>query len=113
MTLKALSKIAPDWYTPDGQKDKPNPTRFKIRPLTPPEYESLLEVEGINFVIRPGRYADVLRMGLVDWENFSDENDQPVSHSIADHARIPGPIRIELATTILIRSRLTPEEKKT
>jgi len=110
--LKALKKVAPEWYTPVSQEKEEKPARFKIRPLTPPERESLLESDGIFFVIRPAKYADILRMGITDWENMVDENEQPVEHKTIEHSRIPGPIRIDLALEILNRSRLQDEETK-
>ncbi len=116
--LKALKKIAPDWYTPNSQKKKKNqkkednPARFKIRPLTPPERESLMESDGVFYVIRPVRYADVLRMAVSDWENFIDEDGKPVEHKATEHWRIPGPDRIDVALEILNRSRLLDEEAK-
>lgn len=110
--LHALKKVAPTWFTPASQEKEEKPTRFMIRPLTPPERESVMEMGVMQFVIHPGRYADVIRMGVSGWENMLDENNEPLEYKSSEHWRIPGDIRIDLALEILNRSRIEDEETK-
>lgn len=112
MAIKALSKVAPDWYTPESEKNSNSPTRFMLRPLTPPEKESVMEFSSNNFVIPPHNFGKVLAMGLQDWENFNDDQGQKIKCSIANHPRLPGDIRMELANEILIRSNISEDEEK-
>ena len=112
MTIKALSKLAPEYYTPESEKESANPTRFKLRPLTPAEKESVTVYENGQFQIPPRNYGQVLRMGLVDWDNFLDNRDKPVKCTFVNHDRIPSEIRLELAGEILTRSNIDEDEEK-
>ncbi len=114
MSINALTKIAPTWYTPESEKDSDDPTRFKIRPLTPPERESVTELDDDgSFNIPPKNFGQVLRLGVVDWENFNDaETGKPIKFSYTNHWRIPWEIRLELAGQILISSQLSGDEEK-
>lgn len=115
MAITALNKVSPAWYTPECEREEEAPTKFKLRPLTPAERESVMDVmdaEG-NLGIPPKNYGKVLRIGLLDWENFNDpETGKPMKASPVNHPRIPGDIRLELASEILIRSGLSEEEQK-
>lgn len=129
MAIKALTKVVPDWYTPECEFDieqdeegketarhaKPDATRFKIRPLTPPEKEAVSEFlpDGSGrLYIPPKNFGLVLRYGLSDWERFADEQGKPLKFSVTNFDRIRPDIRLELVSEILTRSDVTEEEAK-
>lgn len=110
MAISALKKIAPSWYTPEAERGSNNPTRFKLRPLTPPEMESVFEQVGDGFGVPPKNYSTVLKLGITDWETFDDENGKALKCSPVNHQRIPAAIRFELAVEILGMSQMDEEE---
>lgn len=118
MAVKALNPIAPRWYTPKSEEGSENPTRFKIRGLNGNEQgyvwpELVVDNELKTVTGMTGKGLELaLRYGLVDWENFS--NDQgPVAFSVQNFAFIDYGLRTELAMVIVAASYVTPEEKKT
>lgn len=114
MAIHALRGIAAEWYTPGSEEGEENPTRFKLKPLTPPQLESVMDLSATgNISIPLKNYGEVLKMGLVDWENFNDpEMDQPIKAGITNHHRIPSTIRIELGAEIISRSSLSGDQGK-
>ena len=110
MAISALKKVAPSWYTPEKERGKESPTRFKLRPLTPPELESVFEQVGDGFGVPPKNYAQVLKYGITDYDNFPDDNGKQLKCSVVNHSRIPSDIRFELAVEILSMSQIDEEE---
>ena len=120
MAMRALRRMAPVWYTPDSQKDDPNPTRFKIRGLNGTEQGYIQPELKINETTRmvdgmSGRGLEqTLGYGLLDWENLVDEDgSSQIAYSPLNFGRIDLITRTELAMQILAASFVSPEEKKT
>ena len=113
MALTALSKVAPEWYTPESEKEEEQPARFRLQPLTPPQLEEVFEPDATGNIAIPLRnYGRVLRYGLTDWEQVSDANGKPLKCTPFNHTRIPTSLRIDLAGEILARSQVSEEDKK-
>lgn len=113
MAITALSKVNPFWFIPDAEKDEDKPTRFRLKPLSPAEYEACMQItEGGSLQIPPSSYDTVLRYGLVDWDNFADPDGSAVKFSRVNFSRLPSVVRIELAGEILAASMLTEDEVK-
>lgn len=114
MSIKAIdsNKLTPSWYTPESERGEENPTRFKLRPLTPPEKESVTVFENGELSIPPRNFSQLLRMGVVDWEHFEDEKGNELECIPSNHSRITSDLRFELATEIIIRSELSGSERK-
>ncbi len=112
MSITALKKIVPDWFTPSSEKDGDDPTKFKIRALTSPQLEDVFEfVQGQGLGVPPRNYSRVLKHGLVDWtDNFCDENDKKLKSNFTNHDRIPFGIRSELVGEIIVRSQLDEDD---
>lgn len=110
--MKALRKVQPSWYMPTSEEGAEKPARFKIKPLTPSEYEAVaLFIDG-RMRIPPERWDRALKVAIVDWENF--EGDEGVLGFGFEHFdRIPENERMELVIEIVRRTELTAEEKKT
>lgn len=114
MAIQALRGVVAEWYTPSSEEGEEKPTRFKLKPLTPPQMESVMELSaGSGISIPLKNYGEVLKMGVVDWENFDDpETGMPIKASFSNHHRIPSTIRIELGAEIISRSSLSGDQEK-
>ena len=114
MAIQALRGIAAEWYTPSNEEGEDSPTRFKIKPLTPPQLESVMVLSDAgNITIPLKNYREVLKMGLVDWENFNDpDSEQPIRVGLANQDRIPSTIRIEIGAEIISRSSMSGDQEK-
>lgn len=114
MAIHALRGVAAEWYTPSSEEGEDTPTRFKLKPLTPPQLESVMELSAVSGISIPLKnYGEVLKLGLVEWENFDDpETGAPVKVSFSNHHRIPSTIRIELGAEIISRSSLSGDQEK-
>lgn len=111
--IRGIKKVAPTWYTPIAEEDEEMPTRFKLRPLTPPQLESCLVTSGSGgFSFPPSKYSEILRYGLVEWDGFTDEDDVVIECHPRNHHRIPMRIRMELAGELLVMSQLTEDDQK-
>lgn len=110
MAITALNKITATWYTPEDQKEEERPARFKLRPLSPSELESVMEVTNEGLGVPPKNYGQVLKLGLTDWENIDDTNGRPIKHKWTEHNRLNNALRFELTMKILDGSELTEEE---
>lgn len=111
--IHALKKVAPTWYTPVAEEDEESPTRFKLRPLTPPQLElCLVASPSGGFLFAPSKYSEILRYGLVEWDGFTDEDDVSIECHSRNHYRIPMDTRMELAGELLIMSQLTEADRK-
>jgi len=105
--------IGSSWYSP-VQEESETPTRFKLKRLTPPEMEQVMEVaEDGSLGFHPKHNALVLKLGIQDWENFNDtETGSPIKCSFTNHKRIPLGTRSEIVGELFVRSQLSGEEAK-
>ena len=111
MAIKALRGVSVEWYTPEDQRDDDSPTKFLLKPLTPPELEQVMEALPDGSIGIPiSNYSRVLKLGLKDWENFTDDEDKPIKATFVNHYRIPQQYRIELGAQILALSHLSGED---
>lgn len=118
MARKALDPITPFWWTPDDQKDDPKPARYKIRPLTGMqkiEINTDLKICPVGLIISAAGVRNVLRHGLLGWENIEDANgaDVPFSDNIDTNlARLSDQELIAISNRILQASDIGADEKK-
>lgn len=117
MGLQALNIGAREWFTPAGQDDE-NPTRFEVQGLTGSQQAMLApeiaEVGERDFIL-PGRAVHLLlRYGLIDWDNFCDDNG-PVKFNgdaTANQDRIPYDLQAQIASHIFQISQMSANVKK-
>lgn len=105
MAIKPLRGIVSEWYTPDSEKDEEAPTRFKLKPLTPPQMEGIMEIlpsGGIGIPIK--NYSQILKMAIEEWENFD------AKCVFTNHDKIPQEVRIELGARVIEISQLSEDE---
>lgn len=117
MAIRAARVLQPEWYTPEDQKDDPQPTRFKIRPLNQLELMEITDVSQItadgDIVLTAAARKRLVELGVTDWENFPDaETGEPIECSAAGKRRIPIGYLNDLSFQIFERTALTLEEKK-
>jgi len=118
VAIKALNPVSPRWYTPRAEEGQENPTRFKIRGLNGTEQgyvwpELRLDDELKTVTGMSGKGLELaLRYGLVDWENFANDNG-PVAFSPQNFPYIDYGLRAELAMCIVAASYVSLDEKKT
>src|SRR4051812_39665804 len=115
--MKAQNPFAPFWYTPDQDKDLPEGqrTRFKLKGLDGEQLgyvapEFILEPTTARLTGITGKgLATAMDYGLVDWENFS--NDQGVVPFVrANFGLIPHRVRVELAFQVILASHVSQAE---
>jgi len=114
--MKALSKITPEWYTPEIEKNETEPTRFHIKGLSGSEFVEVMPFlvftkDGYNITseaVRP-----LIKYGLLDWENFPDQEENPLVFSQANKfVFVPADIQYELARKIYHLTQITGEDTK-
>lgn len=109
----ALDKIIDFDYVLESERDKPNKTIFRLRPLTSIE---MMEVTEIKATI--GQTAARLRAlfyGLRGWQDFLDGNGKPVEFSgLLDQnlSRLTVENIVELAAEIIVTSKVQEKDRK-
>lgn len=106
MPLHEDEKVSPRWFTPTSQEDEEPPTRFRIRPLTSPEFTEV----GRN--LREPNLNMAIGFGLIGWENFLSKNDTQIVFKRSKFSKIPKKDYAEIANEIYYISSLTEEEAK-
>lgn len=118
MSVRALTGLAPEWYTPDDQKDDERPTRYKIKPLDGLQF---LEVAANGEIAPDGSFTPnhagrllLLRYGIKDWENVDDaaKDGKPLKFNLARIKFLPVPHLVELSNVLLERSALGAQDQK-
>jgi hypothetical protein len=115
MAIKPLTGLAPQWFTPSGEQDSDNPTRFKLKPLDGLTFldvmsEGKIRDDGAFVANRQGRDT-LLKNGLIEWENF-DEGGNPLKCNFTNFHRIPAEILAEICNELIIVSSLSGEDEK-
>lgn len=118
MAIKTINPIAPEWYTPRSEEGADCPARFRIRGLNGSEMGYVMPeliVDEANQLVTgaTGKGLDmILRYGLKDWEHVEGEGGG-VAYAPSNFALLPHEVRVELALQIIVRSFVSPAEKKT
>ena len=87
MSVRALVGIVAEWWTPESETEPDadghiaeRPASFYLHPLTGPE---MMEVQDFfdleNRTVKSGGLLRACRLGLRDWRNVLDENDNELS----------------------------------
>lgn len=114
MTIKAVGKLVPEWFTPEDQEKEDSPARFKIKALNgieKAEAMNNLRIEGDKMHLNFQGVLSVLKNGLLDWEEISDEKG-PVNYSYDNLNVLPGEYHMQVAKAILDKSEVSEETKK-
>lgn len=116
--IRAISKLEPDWYVPESEKEEAVPTQFLLSPLTQIDnlrIGGLVKIKGDEITINADAIEIALTGGLVGWKNFKDGSGKDVVFTQFQKSnidKIPGEYMLELAAEIVTRSNTTEEEEK-
>lgn len=116
MTIRASEPITPFWYTPKNEEGKENPTQFHLKPLTGVEmFEAEMHVEDGDLKATAKGARAALRLGLLDWKNFSDSSGPVLfdkNDKDANLSRLPYGLAADLFRAIFEHSILTEAARK-
>lgn len=106
MALHAIPHILPFDYVPNCDKNEPEKTTFKLRPLNGQQH-----MEVLHEIDETGHYTAramglAIKYGLIGWENFTDAGGAALPFSPLNITRIPPVIMQELALAVIRRSDL-------
>lgn len=113
MTVKALTGLVPEWYTPSDQEGASEPAEFQLKPLTSPQIAKLQKYfnNETGEIGGEGLYEAAV-MGVIAWKNVSDHDDKPLRFSTRGVQQLPYALLIELGGQVLANSFITEGDEK-
>lgn len=113
MTIKALTGLVPEWYTPKDEEGKSEPAEFNLKPLTSPQVAKLQSYFNLESgeISGTGLYEAAL-MAVIGWRNITDHEDKPLPCNQVNLKKLPYAVLIELGGESLSRSFITDEDEK-
>ena len=113
MSIKALTGLVPEWYTPEGQDDDPNPTAFLLTPLKAPQVAKLQKYfDGVTGEIGGEGLYEAAVMGVTDWRNVIDHEDKPLRFTRRNFEMLPYEKLLLIGGQVLANSFLTEGDEK-
>jgi len=113
MTIKALTGLTPEWYTPEDQKEETTPARFLLRPLKSPEVAKLQEsFDGETGGISGNGLFTAAQLGIQDWEGVEDHEGKPLKYTKRNVDALPYALILELGGSVIASSFMTDEDEK-
>ncbi len=116
--ITAISKLEPDWYIPETEKEEATPTKFLLSPLNSIDnlrIGRLVKIKDDDVIVDADAIEIALIGGLKGWVNFNDSKGSEVVFAQLQKlniSRIPQQYMLELAAEIVMRSNTTEEEEK-
>lgn len=115
--IRLPAKVAPAWYTPESERNDPQPTRFLCNPLPA---SVLVELNQHRFPRADGEEGITgagilltLRRGISDVENLAGPDGKVLEHyTAAALYDLPPSIMMELALHLIAGSTLSEGERK-
>ena len=115
MAIKALTGISPFVYAPEGD-DVEDATKFKLKPFDGEQYNDvhfdLSMDEAGNMRVTGKGVAKALAYGLIGWENFNNDNGEPVEFTPSNFKLIPGATRLKIASKLIAESTIAGVQEK-
>lgn len=114
MTIKAISDLAPAWFTPDDQEEEETPARFKIQQLNgiqSAEVFAEFRKDGDTPRLTAHGIKTAIKYGLCDWEGIEGESGE-VKFSLENLDVLPGQYHVLIASEILAKADMTEDEAK-
>ncbi len=113
MTVKALTGLVPEWWTPDSEKEDSDPAEFLLRPLKAPQIAKLQgEFHSESGEISGKGLYEAAVAGIADWKNVVNHEGKPLKFTRSNIDVLPYVLILELGGQILSRSFLTGEDEK-
>jgi len=113
MTVKALTGLLPEWYTPVSEEDENEKAEFQLKPLTSPQ---IAKIQG-HFDNDTGEISgtglfEAAAMGVIAWKNVNGQDDKPLRFSRRSLEALPYALLLELGGQIIANSFLTGDDEK-
>jgi hypothetical protein len=113
MSIKALTGLVPEWFTPEGEKEASDPAEFLLRPLKAPQVAKLQgyfnsesgEISGA------GLYEAAV-VGITDWKNVYNHEGKSLKFTRSNLDSLPYALILELGGQVLSRSFMSDEDEK-
>ena len=113
MTVKALTGLVPEWYTPKGEEDEATPAEFHVKPLTAPQVAKVQsEFDGETGEISGNGLYNAATMVVIGWKNVNDHNDRNLKFSKRALDQLPFALLLELGGKVLEMSFLSEDKQK-
>ena len=113
MSIKALTGLVPEWFTPEGEKEDSDPAEFLLRALKAPQVAKLQgEFNNESGNISGKGLYDAAVMGITDWKNVTNHEGKPLKFTRANIDVLPYALVLELGGQVLASSFLTGEDEK-
>lgn len=113
MSIKALTGLLPEWYTPDGQDDDANPSSFELTPLKAAQIATLQKYfNAVTGAIGGEGLYNAAVMGITNWKNIVDHEDKPLKFNRRNMNFLPYETLIVIGGEVLANSFLTGDDEK-
>ncbi len=113
MSIKALTGLVPEWYTPAGQEDEPNPSSFELTPLKSAQVATIQKFfDRVTGEVGGEGLYNAAVMGVSNWKNVDDHEDKPLKFSRRNVEFLPYEHLLIIGGEVLARSFITGEEEK-
>lgn len=115
MAIKPIQGLIAQWFTPSSEEGEENPTRFKLKPLDGLAFldvmsQGIIREDGA-FIPNPQGRMTLLKHGLVEWENFTD-NGKDLKCNHTNFHRIPAVELAEICNELVVLSSFSEEAEK-
>jgi len=113
MTVKALTGLVPEWFTPEGEKEDSDPAEFLLRPLKAPQVAKLqgeFHAESGN-ISGKGLYEAAV-VGIADWKNVINHEGKVLKFTRSNIDSLPYTLILELGGQVLATSFMSGEDEK-
>ena len=113
MTIKALTGLVPEWFTPEGEKEDSDPAEFLLRPLRAPQVAKLQgEFHSESGEISGKGLYEAAVAGITDWKNVVNHEGKVLKFNKVNLDLLPYALILELGGHVLARSFMTDEDEK-
>lgn len=109
---KAKIRLKPYDFVLPYEKDEDDHTIWKLKPLTGSEKELCMTATDNGLRFTPDKYDKALKLGLIGWEKYNDENGTPVEFNKENFDQIETDDRVLLAFEIFYNTNLSGEQSK-
>ena len=113
MTVKALTGLVPEWFTPEGEKEDTEPAEFLLRALTAPQVAKLQSEfnSETGEIGGQGLYLAAVQ-GVTNWKNVIDHEGKPLKYTRRNIDVLPYALILELGGQVLANSFMTGDDEK-
>lgn len=113
MTIKALTGLVPEWFTPEDEKEASDPAEFLLRPLKAPQVAKLQgEFHRESGEISGKGLYEAAVAGIADWKNVVNHEGNTLKFTRTNIDVLPYALLLELGGQVLSRSFMTGEDEK-